>query len=182
MYPASDWSVCSIGQTSSGPFGSPVFAGTLIKGKKQHILVDTLCRTPSSMPPGSGPRWRPAVARHAVWQVSSFHSSRNCLQTAPINVQFLPTGSSKILAYIKTEIIKQSDRASYPRPLDPACRFRSRLRYRSQLRVSASPSDNSIARRHAATIFHPFSVGTRDICRKPRRIPSLMTTFMESVV
>jgi hypothetical protein len=25
-------------------------------------------------------------------------------------------------------------------------------------------------------------VGTRDICRKPKRIPSLMTTFMESVV
>jgi hypothetical protein len=30
------------GQTSSGPFVTPVFAGKLIKGKKRHILVDTL--------------------------------------------------------------------------------------------------------------------------------------------
>jgi hypothetical protein len=43
----------------------------------------------------------------------------------------------------------------YPRPLDPARRFGSRLRYRSQLRCIRIPSDNSIARRHAAMTFHP---------------------------
>jgi hypothetical protein len=48
--------------------------------------------------------------------------------------------------------------------------------------VSESPSDNSIARRHAAMIRSP--VGTRDICRNPetKRNPPLMTTFMESVI
>jgi hypothetical protein len=51
--------------------------------------------------------------------------------------------------------------------------------------VSASPSDNSIARRHAAmTPFTPLILGTRDLyrSRKTQRNPPLMTTFMESVV
>jgi Protein of unknown function (DUF1800) len=34
------------------------------------------------------------------------------------------------------------------RPLDPTCRFRSRLRYRSHFALSESPSDNPIGRRH----------------------------------
>jgi putative transposase len=41
---------------------------------------------------------------------ASFHSFRSCLPTAPIKVQFLPTGA-EILPYLKTEIIKRSDRA-----------------------------------------------------------------------
>jgi hypothetical protein len=51
--------------------------------------------------------------------------------------------------------------------------------------VSASPGDNSIARRHAAmTPFTPFILGTRDLYtrRKTQRNPPIMTTFMESVV
>jgi hypothetical protein len=51
----------------------------------------------------------------------------------------------------------------YPRALYPARRLRSRLRYR-YFSVSASPSDNSIARRHAAMTFHPLHYGhTRPI-------------------
>jgi hypothetical protein len=71
------------------------------------------------------------------------------------------------------------------RPFDPARRLRSRLRYRSQLAVSASPSENSIARRHAAmTPFYPSILGTRDLyrSRKTQRNLPLTTTLMESVV
>ena len=85
----------------------------LIKGKKRHILVDTLglllhasaylCRR------RSGPRWRPAVTRHAVWQVS-IPREAVCRQrlSGPIFID----GLAEILTYLKTEIIKRSDRAS----------------------------------------------------------------------
>jgi hypothetical protein len=49
--------------------------------------------------------------------------------------------------------------------------------------VSESPSDNSIARRHAAMTPYPLILGTRDLnrCSKTQMNPPLMTTFMESL-
>ena len=42
----------------------------------------------------------------------SFHFFRSCLPTAPIKVRFLPMDLPKSLPYLKTEIVKRSDRAS----------------------------------------------------------------------
>jgi hypothetical protein len=52
------------------------------------------------------------------------------------------------------------------------------------LAVSSSPSDNSIARRHAAMTSTPLHLGSRRLYRNPKdpdESPE-MTTFMESVV
>jgi hypothetical protein len=73
----------------------------------------------------------------------------------------------------------------YPRPFDPAPGSLRDCAIDLNFAVSASPSDNSIARRHAAmTPFTPLILGTRDLyrSRKTQRNPPLMTTFMESVV
>src|SRR4051812_15050823 len=72
----------------------------------------------------------------------------------------------------------------YSRPLDPACRFGSRLRYRIHSAVSSFPSDNSIARRHAAMTSTPLHLGHTHLYRSPKTQmnPLVMTTFMESVV
>ena len=73
----------------------------------------------------------------------------------------------------------------YSRPLDPARRLGSRLRYRSQLRrilISERQFNRSPPRRHD---LHPRSfVGSRGLYGNPntQRNPSVMTTFMELVV
>jgi hypothetical protein len=55
----------------------------------------------------------------------------------------------------------------YARSLDPARRLRSRLCYRLYSALSSSPSDNSIARRHAAITCTSFLCGlTRPMSRR----------------
>src|SRR5208283_1437319 len=73
----------------------------------------------------------------------------------------------------------------YPRPLDPARRFGSRLRYRSQLRrilISKRQFNRPPPRCHDTST--PLILVTRDLYRRPKiqMNPPLMTTFMESVV
>jgi hypothetical protein len=73
----------------------------------------------------------------------------------------------------------------YPRPLDPARRLRSRLRYRSQLRrirISERQFNRPPPRCH--DLPSCSIMGTRDLYRGPKTKmnPLLMTTFMESIV
>jgi hypothetical protein len=73
----------------------------------------------------------------------------------------------------------------YSRPLDPARRLGSRLRYRSQFRrilISERQFNRPPPRRHdfnsAPSWAHAAYIGIR----KPQMNPSVMTTFMESIV
>jgi hypothetical protein len=73
----------------------------------------------------------------------------------------------------------------YPRPLDPARRLSSRLRYRSQLRrihLSERQLDRPPPRCHVLPSCS--NMGTRGLYRGPKTKmnPPLMTTFMESIV
>jgi hypothetical protein len=73
----------------------------------------------------------------------------------------------------------------YPGPLDRLAGSVRDCAIDLNFAVSESPSDNSIARRHAAmTPSTPLILGTRDLYRSPKAQmnPPLMTTFMESVV
>jgi hypothetical protein len=132
-----------------GHFGSAVLAGKLNKGKNRHILLIHSAARHRPCRRWSEPRWRTAVARYAVWQVSE------------------PISKPK----------SSNNPTSCPRPLDLTGRFHSRLRYRSQLRVCESPSESSIARRHAATIIHPSSrARARHMTETKTNSTSLVTT------
>src|ERR1700680_3837894 len=70
-------------------------AGKLIKGKKRHILVDTLGLLLHAIVHAADVQDRDGGLLLLATLFGKFHSSRSCLPTAPIKVQFLPTGSPK---------------------------------------------------------------------------------------
>src|ERR1700680_1436589 len=70
-------------------------AGKLIKGKKRHLLVDTLGLLLHAVVNAADVQDRDGGLLLLARCSASFHSFRSCLPTAPIKVQFLPTGSPK---------------------------------------------------------------------------------------
>jgi hypothetical protein len=73
----------------------------------------------------------------------------------------------------------------YARPLDPARRLGSRLRYRSQLLRILIPErqfNRSPPRCHSLTPLHWLAHAAYIGIGKTQMNPSIMTTFMESVV
>src|SRR3974390_3939926 len=87
-------------------------AGKLIKGKKRHILVDTLGLLLHAIVHSAGIQDRDGgillLARYSV----SFRSSRRCLPTAPIRDRFLRMRSSKSYPISK---LKLSDDLTTPK-------------------------------------------------------------------